>query len=195
MQDIYVVLYKDYTALDAFGPVEVLGSIDDFKLHFVSLDGGIVINQQSIRLETEPMTTIKEGGILLIPGGWGSRTEVDHEAFIKALGQAIDKSELVLSVCTGAALVAKTGALDGKRATSNKRAFDWVVSCRPEVKWEKPSCWVHDGKFYTAAGVSAGIDMALGFIGDRFGEEQAVEICTRMEYNWNRNADEGLSIK
>ena len=58
MQDIYVVLYKDYTALDAFGPVEVLGSIADFKLHFVSLDGGIVMNQQSIRLETEPMTTI-----------------------------------------------------------------------------------------------------------------------------------------
>ena len=53
MQDIYVVLYKDYTALDAFGPVEVLGSIRRFKLHFVSLDGGIVINQQSIRLETD----------------------------------------------------------------------------------------------------------------------------------------------
>ena len=190
MQDIYVVLYKDYTALDAFGPVEVLGSIDDFKLHFVSLDGGIVINQQFHPPGNGAYDDDQRRGHPADSRRLGSRTEVDHEAFIKALGQAIDKSELVLSVCTGAALVAKTGALDGKRATSNKRAFDWVVSCRPEVKWEKPSRWVHDGKFYTAAGVSAGIDMALGFIGDRFGEEQAVEICTRMEYNWNRNADE-----
>ncbi|MFR7418427.1 DJ-1/PfpI family protein [uncultured Megasphaera sp.] len=194
MKNVYVVLYEDFTALDAFGPVEVLGSIEEFQLHFVSLEGGVITNKQAVRIETEPMAAMEKGGILLIPGGWGSRAEVNHEAFIKALGRAVDEAEYVLCVCTGSALVAKTGALDGLRATSNKRAFAWVESCRPEVTWEKPPRWVRDGKFYTSAGVSAGIDMALGFIRDRYGEERALEICTRMEYRWNRNADECLTV-
>ena len=85
--------------------------------------------------------------------------------------------------------MAKTGVLDGKRATTNKRAFDWVKSQRDEVQWERQARWVHDGKFYTSAGVSAGIDMALGFIRDQYGLDKAVEIYSGMEYHWNDDAD------
>ena len=80
------------------------------------------------------MSVIEDGGNLLIPGGWGSRDQVDNKAFLEAIQAAAEKSEFVLTVCTGAALLAKTGMLDGKPATTNKRAFDWVKSCRPEVE-------------------------------------------------------------
>lgn len=89
-------------------------------------------------------------------------------------------------------LAAKTGALDGRRATTNKRAFDWVKSIGPKVNWERPPRWVRDGKFYTSAGVSAGIDMALGFIQDQYGAEKVREICGRMEYHWNANSENEL---
>lgn len=189
MQHVNVVLYNNFTALDAFGPVEVLNRIEDYKICFVSLNGGLITNEQNIRIETEPMSVIEDGGILLIPGGWGSCDQVDNKAFLEAIQAAAEKSEFVLTVCTGAALLAKTGMLDGKTATTNKRAFDWVKSCRPEVEWNRMARWVHTENIYTSAGVSAGIDMALGFVRDRFDEAKAIDICKGMEYHWNADAD------
>ena len=88
MQDVYVILYKNFTALDAFGPIEALARIEDFQIRYVSLEGGIVTNHQSIRIETEPMSVIEDNGIILVPGGWGSRDEVNNTAFLNALGDA-----------------------------------------------------------------------------------------------------------
>ena len=68
------------------------------------------------------------------------------------------------SVCTGAGLLARAGILDGRRATSNKRSLDWVISQGPKVEWVPQARWVEDGKFATSSGVSAGIDMALAII-------------------------------
>ena len=86
-------------------------------------------------------------------------------------------------------MLAKTGLLNGRRATSNKRAMDWVVSVNPAVNWVHRARWVVDGKFYTSSGVSAGIDMALGFLADRFGQEAAEEAALGAEYLWNRDRD------
>lgn len=110
-------------------------------------------------------------------------------AFIGALRKAAEESVYCLTVCTGSALLAKTGLLDGMSATSNKRAFDWAVSVHPNVRWQRRARWVSDGKYYSSSGVSAGIDMALGFIRDRSGEEKAREIADSMEYVWNGNPD------
>jgi len=183
--DINIVLYKDFTALDVFGPVEVLGDVDDFRLRYVSLEGGIITNRQSIRLETEPFATVARGQIVLVPGGFGSRKSIKDERFIAALRQLVDDADCVLCVCTGSALVAETGALDGRIATTNTRAFDWVADGHPAVEWVRGARWVTDGKYYTSAGVSAGIDMALGFVGDRYGLAAARDIAERMEYRWD----------
>lgn len=83
-----------------------------------------------------------------------------------------------MSVCTGSALLAKTGMLDGKDATTNKRAYNWVIQQNSNIKWIKEARWVQDGNIYTSSGVSAGIDMALGFVADNFGIEKAEEIAT-----------------
>jgi transcriptional regulator GlxA family with amidase domain len=93
-----------------------------------------------------------------------------------------------MSVCTGSALLARAGLLDGIRATSNKRAFDWVVSQGPAVKWIGQARWVEDGKFATSSGVSAGIDMALAIIARVLGTETAEKDAIGMEYEWHRDA-------
>lgn len=185
MKRVYVVLYDNFEALDVFGPVEALGITDEYKIHFVSLDGGIIENDQSIKIVTEPMKSIQNNEILLIPGGFGSRKIINDERFINALTEAAVNAEYVLCVCTGSALAAKTGILDGKNATSNKNAFDWVVNQGLKVKWNREARWVVDKNIYTSAGVSAGMDMAVGFIRDRFGEEKALTVCREMEYHWN----------
>lgn len=189
MKNIYVVLYPNFTALDAFGPVQVFGYIDEYAISYVSLHGGIVRNAQGIRIITQPMSEIEQGGILLIPGGFGSREMIKDPVFIQAIREAAQKSEYTLCVCTGSALAAEAGLLDGKQATTNKTAFAWVADNHIHVKWNREARWVADGNIYTSAGVSAGTDMALGFVRDRFGTEFAEKICRKMEYHWNADPE------
>lgn len=89
----------------------------------------------------------------------------------------------MLTVCTGSLLVAKTGLLNGRKATSKKKALPMVMKTVPQVNRQKKKArWVVDGRFYTSSGISAGMDMALGFIADRYGEEEAQRIAGFTEY-------------
>ena len=192
MTNVYIILFDDFEPLDVFGPVEALGNIEDYHLHYISMNGGVVQNRQGIRILTEPFSDTENGGILLIPGGMGTRKMIKDTAFITALGRLMRSAAYVLCVCTGSALAAETGMLDGRHATSNKYAFDWVREDHDAVLWDRNARWVSDGRFYTSAGVSAGTDMALGFIMDQFGVTKAEEICRRMEYHWNREPDHDI---
>lgn len=75
-----------------------------------------------------------------------------------------EESHFCLSICTGSALLAKCGVLNNIKATSNKKALEWVKQTNENVIWIDKARWVVDGKFYTSSGVSAGMDMALGFV-------------------------------
>jgi putative intracellular protease/amidase len=85
--------------------------------------------------------------LLLVPGGMGTRTEVDNPAMIDWLPRRVAEAELAMTVCTGTALFARAGVLDGRKATTNKLAFHWVAEQGPKVKWVKQARWVEDGKF------------------------------------------------
>ena len=85
--------------------------------------------------------------ILLVPGGRGTRPEVDNAGLIDWLRRHAEASRIVATVCTGTALLARTGHLDGRKATTNKKAFDWVMSQGPNVDWQGRARWVVDGKF------------------------------------------------
>ncbi len=190
MKDFNVVLFNDFETLDVFGPVEVMGKLEKhYKVEFYSLNGGIVRSSQNVRVETLPIPDIEEGGILLIPGGIGTRSEVDNRDFIRTLKKLSEGAIFVLTVCTGSALLAKTGLLKNLKATTNKMAFDWVAGQDAEVQWIRKARWVSDGKYYTSSGVSAGIDMTLGFIGDTLGLEAAEKISRGIEYIWNKDSD------
>ncbi|MGL4277587.1 MAG: DJ-1/PfpI family protein, partial [Morganella morganii] len=118
----------------------------------------------------------------------GTRRLVSDEGMLTALRTAAQHAQWCLSVCTGSALLAAAGVLDGRQATSNKRAWQWVTSLSAQVNWVKKARWCADGRFYTSSGVSAGTDMALAFIADRHGETAAEEIAQHIEYRWHNDA-------
>lgn len=184
---INVVLFHNFETLDVFGPVEVFGKADGWEIKYYSLDGGLISNQDNIHIVTEKLDLFASDQVLFLPGGMGARDEINNSGFIDTIKYLATKSQFVITVCTGSALLAKTGLLDGREATSNKRSFDWVKQSSDKVIWKKQARWVVDGKYYTSSGVSAGIDMALGFIADIEGVEKAREIAKRIEYNWQED--------
>ena len=126
---------------------------------------------------------------MLIPGGLGTRKEVNNLLLIEKIKELSEASKYVLTICTGSALLAKSGLLDGKKATTNKRAFSWVSSQGTHVEWDKKARWKVDGKYYTSSGVSAGMDMAFGFLADRHGTDFARKGAKEIEYNWVEDKD------
>nr|WP_312986044.1 DJ-1/PfpI family protein [Clostridioides sp.] len=187
--DVNILLFNDFESLDAIGPVSVFGRINDYNLQYFSIGGQNVTSKQGIEINTKSVSEIDQTGILLIPGGQGTRDLVNDNTFISNLTLLAEKSKYCLSVCTGSALLAKTNLLNNKKATSNKLAFEWVKSNGEYVKWISDARWVVDGKFYTSSGVSAGIDMCLGFISDVFDKELAIDIANKIEYIWNSNKE------
>ena len=93
-----------------------------------------------------------------------------------------------MTVCTGTALLAQAGLLDGRRATTNKMFFAWPEGTWPAVHWVREARWVEDGKFWTSSGVSAGIDMALAVVERIAGSQTAELLATATEYDWHRDA-------
>lgn len=198
MINFNIVLFDDFETLDAFGPVEIIGKMTkSYNLKYHSLHGGIVTSSQQIRVDTMPFSAMDTTGVLLIPGGMGTRALMDDADFIRELNAIAHSSAFVLTVCTGSALLSKTGLLNGRSATSNNIAFEWVQSVNTNVNWVKQARWVVDGKFYTSSGVSAGMDMTLGFISDMHGQNFAKKIAYGIEYIWNsdKNYDPFTSFK
>lgn len=189
---VAVLLFEDFETLDVFGPVEILGRLKDlFQVSFYSASGGLVKNSHGVKIETKNFDELENGtGIFLIPGGYGTRVEINNISLINEIRAISNKSQYVLTVCTGSALLAKTGLLDGRKATTNKRAFDWVVTQGENVHWIRKARWAKDEKFYTSAGVSAGMDMTLGFLNDLHGIEFARKVAFEIEYNWVENMEE-----
>lgn len=190
--NVNIFLFDDFETLDAFGPIEILGNIDEYKLKYYSLYGGIIQSAQGTSIITEMVERASKDGILVIPGGKGTRSLVKDIQFIQSLKEMTELSSYCLSICTGSALLAKTGLLNNKKATSNKKAFDWVVSVNSDVNWIRSARWIVDGNYYTSSGVSAGIDMTLGFIKDRFGKQKAIDIANHIEYIWNEDSSKDL---
>ena len=185
-----VVLFNDFETLDAFGPVEIIGKMPNtYSLSYYSINGGIIFSSQHTSINTLPFSEMDTSGVLLIPGGMGTRKLVNDITFINKIKSLSEDALYVLTVCTGSALLAKTGLLQNRNATGNKIAFNWICENGSGVNWIKKARWVNDGKFYTSSGVSAGMDMALGFISDIHGVEVANDICKLIEYTWMSDKD------
>ena len=188
--DINILFFEDFETLDIFGPIEILSRIENVKMHYVSIDGGLIKSRQGYEIKTESILTINSKGVFVIPGGQGTRTLINDKKFIAQLKEICLNAKYVLSICTSSALLAKTGLLTNRNATSNQKAFEWVRSISNNVNWIGKARWVVDDKFYTSSGVSAGMDMSLGFVSDMFGVEKAEQIANDIEYVWNRNYEE-----
>jgi transcriptional regulator GlxA family with amidase domain len=188
MRDVIAILYNEFETLDVFGPIEILGRLPEyFNPCFYSVTGGIITSSQNVPVMTRSLSELESGlFILFIPGGTGTRELVNNDDFIATLKSLAENAEFILTVCTGSILLARTGILNGRRATSNKRVFAWTKMF-PGVDWIKKARWVKDGPVYTSSGVSAGMDMALGFVADLLGPPVAEQVSREIEYGWNKD--------
>ena len=96
--DINFLLFEQFETLDLFGPVEICGRHPDFQLHYISQNGGLVTSTQGVRIDTEPQRNMNTSGVLVIPGGAGTRTLIKEEPFLKNLRRLSEDASFVLSV-------------------------------------------------------------------------------------------------
>jgi transcriptional regulator GlxA family with amidase domain len=180
--NIAILLYDKFTALDAIGPYEVLSRLPGASVTFVAVERGPVRTDNGMLtlLVEHSLDDVREPDIVLVPGGPG---EVAARAGGPALEwlRAVDRtSTWTTSVCTGSLVLAAAGLLDGRRATTHWLAFDELRRLGVEPVDERV---VFDGKLVTAAGVSAGIDMALALAARIAGDEVAQAIQLGIEYD------------
>ena len=193
---VAVVLFEGFTVLDAYGPIQAFGAagerLEDGSYHryfnivtVANQAGPVRSGEGPTTLADYDFESLPAYDILLIPGGMGTRALVEDGGFLTLLARASEGSDLTATVCTGAALLARTGLLNGRNATSNKMAWEWVMAQGEQVAWQRRARWVDDGDIVTSSGVSAGIDMALAVIARLHGRDAAERAARAMEYVWN----------
>lgn len=185
-----MVVFDGFQLLDVFGPLDMFGSLRDKVAIVIIGEKGETVKSSAgpvLKLDCT-FATAPKVDILLIPGGMGTRREVNNEAFLIAFKALASAAPRVATICTGSAVLAKTGLLDGHKATTNKWAYAWATSQSDKVIWVPEARWVEDGKFFSSSGVSAGIDMALGLITSMFGRDTALRIANGAEYEWHEDS-------
>ncbi|SPJ28042.1 DJ-1/PfpI family protein [Falsiruegeria mediterranea] len=191
MRKIAALIFPGFELLDVFGPMEMFGLLpEEYALELIAENRGPVASNQG--LSAYATATTADGmnhDILFVPGGAGTRREVENASLVAWIDKASQHAEFTLSVCTGSALLARAGILDNRRATTNKAAFSWVASQGPGVDWVPRARWVEDGNILTSSGVSAGMDMALGAIQRMHGRDRALEVAKWCEYTWQEDRD------
>jgi putative intracellular protease/amidase len=192
--NIAILLYDRFTALDAIGPYEVLSRLPGASLKFVAATAGPVKTDNGMLtiIAESALDEAEQPDILLVPGGPG-------EVAARAGGPALDwvravheTSTWTTSVCTGSLILAAAGLLEGKRATSHWLALEQLGRLGAEPVAERV---VFDGKTVTAAGVSAGIDMALALAARVAGDRVAQAIQLGIEYDPEPPFDAGSPAK
>jgi putative intracellular protease/amidase len=175
---IAIPLFDRFTALDAVGPYEVLSRLPGAKVEFVAAEPGVVRSDtRMLGLDVQrSFDELTAPGVIVVPGGIGTRTAALDERLISWLRSAHESSTYTTSVCTGALLLSAAGILDGLDATTH-----WA--CMDELAQPVKQRVVERGKVITAAGVSAGIDMALTLAERIAGRDLAQAIQLGIEYD------------
>ncbi|WP_329284879.1 GlxA family transcriptional regulator [Streptomyces sp. NBC_00691] len=186
---VLVVLFDGVQSLDVTGPYEVFagagrasGDPDAYRIRTASLDGGPVRTHSGLRLlpDTTLAEAVADGAphTLVVPGGEGTR--VPDPALIDWLRTHAPAAGRLVSVCTGALLLAEAGLLDGHRATTHWVACDHLARCYPEVEVDPDPIFVRDGRLSTSAGVTAGIDLALALVEEDLGRDVALTVARHL---------------
>ena len=191
---IVIVLYDRFTALDAVGPYQVFSSMRGATVVFAAEQAGRVSDdERNLHLSAEAaLADVPDPDILVVPGGPGQHDQMDDGPLHDWLRAADQGTTWTTSVCTGSLILAAAGILDGKRATSHWLALEALRELGAEPVSERV---VFDGKIVTAAGVSAGIDMALTLAAKIAGEQVAQAIQLGIEYDPQPPIDAGSPAK
>jgi putative intracellular protease/amidase len=189
-----ILLYDRFTALDAIGPYEVLSRLPGASLAFVAVEAGPVTSDNGMLtlLAESSIDDVPEPDLVLVPGGPGEVGARGENVVLEWLRKVDRTSAWTSSVCTGSLILAAAGLLEGRRATTHWLAFEELRRLGAEPVHERV---VFDGKLVTAAGVSAGIDMALALAAEIAGAQVAQAIQLGIEYDPQPPFDSGSPEK
>ena len=194
---IGIVLYKNIEVLDFCGPFEVFSvtrlNEEKRREEPSPFDVLLVAEHPEPVTATGNMNVIPHYtfencprlNILVVPGGWGTRKELNNPIMLEWLRSRAAEVETLTSVCTGSMLLGFAGLLDGLHATTHWRSLDWMRDSLPAVLVDDEKHVVEDGRVFTSAGISAGIDMALRVVARYFGEDIARATARHMEYPYS----------
>jgi transcriptional regulator GlxA family with amidase domain len=191
---IAFLLYDGFTALDIIGPYDVLSSLPDSDPVFVAEEAGEVRNESGTLalVADRSLQQTPTPDIVVIPGGFGTRRLLEHEPLLDWIRTAHESATWTTSVCTGSLLLAAAGLLTGLPAATHWLARDTLAALGATPVPERV---VQEGKIITAAGVSAGIDMALRLVQLIEGDAAAQAVQLGIEYDPHPPFDAGSPEK
>ena len=190
-KNLAILIFPEVEVLDFCGPFEVFSvanrftSPAAFNVFTVAEKPGPILARNGLsvnprcRLDDCPVPDI-----LLVPGGQGTRTEMHNAALVAWVKAQAEQAELMLSVCTGALLLAKAGLLDGLEAATHHGAVDLLRQVAPHTSVRSDRRYVDNGRVICSAGIAAGIDMSLHVVARLAGAEIARQTAEQMEYPW-----------
>jgi len=188
---IVLLAYQDMNLLDLSGPMQAFASAARrhsasgpplYELIVASAEGGLVASSAGLACMTVPIASLESSAIdtLLVAGGCAGDTYFASPVLVNWIRQRAPGVRRLASVCTGAFMLAATGLLDGRRVATH---WEWVERLRglhPQIDVDEDKIYVRDGKIWSSAGVSAGIDLALALIEDDYGHRIAIETARQM---------------
>jgi transcriptional regulator GlxA family with amidase domain len=205
-KQVGIVVYEEVEVLDFCGPFEVFSVTrlneekrreepSPFNAFLVAETTSPVVATGGMKVVPDhDLDSCPHLDILLVPGGWGFRHQMNNERLLKWIADRSRQVETLTSVCTGALLLGKAGLLDGKRATTHWRFLDSMQELFPEVTVEKRLHFVEEGTFFSSAGISAGIDMSLKVVARYYGETVARATARHMEYPYPDTDERRISL-
>jgi len=184
MRRVVIVTFPDAQVLDITGPAEVfsaatrLGVEPGYEVVVASPAGGPVPTTSGIELSSRPLRSLR-GDIdtLVVAGGTGTRAAIGDRALLEAVRRLAGRARRVTSVCTGAFVLAEAGLLDGRRATTHWASADALARRHPGIEVDPRPIFVRDGRVWTSAGVTSGMDLALALVTEDSGPEAARSVA------------------
>ncbi|CAD5952190.1 Isonitrile hydratase [Planktothrix tepida] len=194
-KNIAILMFNDVEILDFAGPYEVFSiasEINEDKPFNVYLVAETLNSLQSHNgLSINPDFTLLDSpvpDVIFIPGGIGTKAAMNQLQILAWIQSKGHYADLIVSVCTGALLLAKVGLLDGLVATTHHLALEQLRALAPQTTIVDNQRYVDNGKIITAAGISAGIDVSLYVIAKLLGDDKALKTAQYMEYDWKPKA-------
>jgi transcriptional regulator GlxA family with amidase domain len=194
-----ILIFPDVEVLDFTGPFEVFSVTrlneerrreepSPFEVSLIAERSQPIVASGGLRVIPDyDFDNCPPLDILVVPGGWGTRKEIDNYRLIEWLTARANEVEILTSVCTGSMVLGRAGLLEGLHATTHWRSLDWMRESFPNVTVESNMHVVEQGRVFTSAGISAGIDMALRVVARCYGEAVARATGRHMEYPFPDN--------
>jgi len=191
---IVIVLYPGTELLDVTGPASVFANANDgsrparYEVVVVAAQAGAMATSSGVSIVATHALRSVRGPIdtLLIPGGEGTRAALGDDALVAGIARLAARARRVASVCSGAFLLAKSGMLDGRRATTHWKYLAELRRAFPRVRVDGDAIFVQDGRYWTSAGVTAGLDLALALVEADLGREHALAVARGLVFYLKR---------